>query len=82
MNPFRQWREARNLTRTEMAVLLGTGVSQVQAIESGMPNRPFKSFVTAFALLAGDEGTERLCHEYTSWREGQRIQALAKLREG
>lgn len=81
-NPFRNWREVRGLTRTEMAVLLGTGVSQVQAVESGMPSKPFKAFVSAFASVAGENIAEKLVEEYATWREGQRVQAMVKLREG
>lgn len=81
-NPFRNWREVRGLTRTEMAVLLGTGVSQVQAVESGMPNRPFKAFVLAFSAIAGNELADKLVADYATWREEQRSEALLKLREG
>lgn len=81
-NPFRDWREERGLTRTEMAVLLGTGVSQVQAVESGMPNRPFKAFVSAFAAVAGTELADKLVEAYATWREEQQAQVLLKLQEG
>ncbi|MCL5116952.1 MAG: helix-turn-helix transcriptional regulator [Firmicutes bacterium] len=81
-NPFRHWREERGLTRMEMAVLLGTGVSQVQAVESGMPSKPFKAFVSAFAAVAGTALADKLVEEYATWREEQQAQVLLKLQEG
>ncbi len=78
-NPFRLWREEHGLTRNQMAVLLEINVSQVQMVEVGTSNRPFKSFVSAFAKVAGADLADGLVSQYASWREEQRAQILAKM---
>jgi transcriptional regulator with XRE-family HTH domain len=79
-NPFRDWREKRGLSRTEMAVLLNLSVSHIQAIETGMPNRPFKKFVRNLAASAGPDLADQLVADYATWREAQRAQTLEKIR--
>lgn len=82
MNPFRKWRESRNLTRRDVAVLLGVSVSHVQAVETGIVAHPYRSLLEAFTTVAGSSTADQLAHDYAVWRDTQRVATLAKIHEG
>lgn len=77
MNPFRRLRESRGLTRREFALLLGTSVSHIQAVESGLPRRPYRPLMQALTIVVGQDEVSGLAAEYETWRVAQ----AATLRE-
>ena len=75
-NPITAAREARNLTRPELSLLVGRPYSGVAAIEDGRPLALSESWRAAFEAAGFD--FDQLAADYKVWR-GARAVELGKV---
>ena len=69
MNPYRKLRLEKGLSLAEMAQALRVNVSSVQALETGVPPRPYSTIEQAITELLGANAAATLRAEYAMWRE-------------
>ena len=72
MNPIKQIRKDRHLTRMETAVQTGVSYSGLQRIECGVPNKLQPRTLEPLAKFAGVD-PETLQADYQAWVETQRV---------
>ncbi len=82
MNPVREWRENKKLSRGALALLCGISYPQVQTTETGLVSRPHRKILETIAITDGVEVAERVAQEYQEWRIRQGEQVRTSLISG
>ncbi len=71
MNPVREWREDKQLSRGELALLCGISYPQVQTTETGLVGRPHRKILEIIADADGPVVSDQIAEKYRVWRARQ-----------
>lgn len=74
-NPFEELRKQRGMSRRDLAIVLGVSYFRVYEHETGLVNKPQPTMLKPLKALNVD--VDKLCADYTAWREEQRKALLA-----
>lgn len=74
-NPIQAAREAKGITRAELALLAGADYALVYQAETGRLSRPSPAVLNALAKLGFDSA--QLAADYASWRQAMAEEFLA-----
>lgn len=76
-HPVAAWREARGLSRLDLAMAAGVAAPTVAACEIGVPGRVPADILRLVRELDGPQAAEDLAAAYRAWRRERGRQLLA-----